>query len=260
MYLVTGGMHPERMPSWPELLAKYNLILSQTHSFSNSLVNPLPATTSTSRIQQQNAEAQQNIFQKIVIHPVSGVLDVQMDTEIAPLLRNQQTIDVLRQENETVRRLSEHMATRGMLGVLGLSNPEEPAPSGFGPLPPRKVEYEDVLKECDEIRGAHDRLVDRAVRAVALLRDKYDWKTRIEMEPEEPDELDLESRFGVHLHLNTMGGGGDAMDEDDLEDDDDDEGGSSDEDEERVEDLMGQTDAATPGGPGEADDNMQGVS
>lgn len=235
--MLEGRMYPEYMPSWPELLSKYNVILSQTQNFSNSLVNPFPAARAQQQQQQQQGE-QENIFQKIVMHPNVGITDPQMDGEIGPLLRNQQTMSVLKQENETVRRLSEHMSTRGVLGVLGITGDSaaQPNANGFGGHyipPPPKPEYEDVSQECTEIRDAHDRLVDRAVKAVALLRDKYEWKTRVEVEVEEPEELDWDPRYGVSLpppqrHLDEDVG----MESDSSGDDEDDQ------DEADVEQLM----------------------
>jgi hypothetical protein len=234
--MLEGRMYPEYMPSWPELLSKYNVILSQTQNFSNSLVNPFPAARAQQQQQQQSE--QENIFQKIVMHPNVGITDAQMDGEIGPLLRNQQTMSVLKQENETVRRLSEHMSTRGMLGVLGITGDSaaQPNTNGFGGHyipPPRKPEYEDVIQECTEIRDAHDHLVDRAVKAVALLRDKYEWKARVEVEVEEPEELDWDPRYGVSLpppqrHLDEDVG----MESDSSGDDEDDQ------DEADVEQLM----------------------
>ena len=50
------------------------------------------------------------------------------------------------------------------------------------------------MNECVEIRGAHDRRVERAVRAVTMLREKFDWKQRVEVEVEEPEELDWDPR------------------------------------------------------------------
>ncbi|KAF9479834.1 hypothetical protein BDN70DRAFT_779337, partial [Pholiota conissans] len=151
------GGYANPMPAWPEIFSKYNIILSQTHNFSNSLVNPFP-TPSTANTRSQ--QPQQNIYERIALHPSTAMPDTQLDGEVVPLLRNQQTTDVLRMENDTVKRLAEHMSTRGSLGVLGITPP--PAPTGgFGV--PRKPEYEDVLQECAEIRGAHDRRVERAV-------------------------------------------------------------------------------------------------
>ncbi|KAI0666458.1 hypothetical protein C8Q78DRAFT_452390 [Trametes maxima] len=158
------------MPAWPDILSKYNILLSQSHNLSMSLLAAHQASTST----------QGNPYEKIALHPRVPLTDAQLEQELIPLLRNQQTTDVLRLENETVRHLAEHMETKGSLGVLG----HAPRPGG------RHVEYDDVLRECDQIRVEHDQRVERATRAVTLLRDKYDWKARVEVEQEEPEELD----------------------------------------------------------------------
>ncbi|KXN82952.1 hypothetical protein AN958_02035 [Leucoagaricus sp. SymC.cos] len=179
------------MPSWPDILSKYNILLSQTLNFSSALLQ-----TQTIRANYiGGSTTQQNIYERIAIHPLTGMTEQELDTEAAPLLRNQQTLDVLKMETETVRRLAEHMSTRGSLGVLGAP---PPAPTnGFGHYhQPKKPEYEDVLRECVEIRAAHDSRVDRAVRAVTMLRERYDWKQRVAVEVEEPEELDWDPRIG----------------------------------------------------------------
>lgn len=251
------GGYANAMPAWPDILSKYNILLSQTHNFSNALVNPFPTPGANSR------QPQQNIYERIALHPSMAMLDPQLDGEVIPLLRNQQTTDVLRTENDTVKRLAEHMSTRGSLGVLGITPP--PAPPGvFGA--PRKPEYEDVLQECAEIRGAHDRRVERAVRAVMMLREKFDWKQRVVVEVEEPEELDWDPRLGPRASVNTEGTEGisgahmdDAGMESDSEDDDEEEGangqpgggngetmGSSDEDEFNVEGALFNGDITSP--------------
>lgn len=188
------------MPPWPDILSKYNILLSQTHSFSSSLVSPIHGSV---KVNGSAPTDNSNPYEKIALHPRSGMPDSQLDNDVIPLLRNQQTLDVLKMENDTVRRLSEHMQTRGSLGVLG----GPPAPSiqqsRFGAIP-KKPEYEDVLAECNEIRAAHDARVDRAVRAVTMLREKFDWRQRVEVEVEEPEELDWDPRF-------QNGPGGDGM-------------------------------------------------
>ncbi|KAI0655041.1 hypothetical protein C8Q70DRAFT_924718 [Cubamyces menziesii] len=163
------------MPAWPDILSKYNILLSQSHNLSMSLLAAHQAGTST----------QGNPFEKIALHPRVPLTDAQLDNELIPLLRNQQTTDVLRYENETVRHLAEHMETKGSLGVLG----HAPRPGG------KHVEYDDVLRECEQIQVEHDQRVERATRAVTLLRDKYDWKARVEVEQEEPEELDWDPRI-----------------------------------------------------------------
>ncbi|KAI0367289.1 hypothetical protein BV20DRAFT_1054920 [Pilatotrama ljubarskyi] len=162
------------MPAWPDILSKYNILLSQSHNLSMSLLGA----------HQTGTSAQGNQYEKIALHPRVPLTDAQLDNELIPLLRNQQTTDVLRFENETVRHLAEHMETKGSLGVLG----HAPRPGG------KHVEYEDVLQECEQIRVEHDQRVERATRAVTLLREKYDWKARVEVEQEEPEELDWDPR------------------------------------------------------------------
>ena len=209
------------MPSWPEILSKYNIILSQTHSFSTSLAAH-PSSTSASAASARTGVG--NVLDRTALHPSVGMSDVQLDGEVIPLLRNQQTLDVLRVENETVRRLAEHMATRGSLGVL--------EPVGMGK---KKAEYEDVLRECEEIRGAHDRRVERAVRAVTMLREKFDWKQRVEVEVEEPEELEWDPRVkrgqvgAADFEMGESNGVGEENGDAEMESAD---GGSSDEGEE----------------------------
>jgi len=182
---IEAGGHPSAMPAWPDILSKYSILLSQTHNFSNALLQPFQsAAVNTSRSKQPN------VYEMIALHPRRGMTDAQLDGEVAPLLRNQQTMEVLRMENDTVRRLAEHMDTRGSLGVLGMVTP--PAPPGMAS---RKPEHEDVLRECIEIREAHDRRVDRAVRAVTMLKERFDWKQRVEVEVEEPEELMWDPRL-----------------------------------------------------------------
>ncbi|KAJ3906981.1 hypothetical protein F5879DRAFT_943919 [Lentinula edodes] len=204
---VNIDFHPTAISSWPDILSKYNLLLSQTHNFSSSLSTPLPSSVSANGATFVNgtgtgSSTKSSPFEKIALHPRVAVTDIQLDTEIIPLLRNQQTTDVLNVENDIVRRLSEHMVTRGSVGVLsGVPIPPPPShlhssgTSTFGStfsaahLAHRKPEYEDVLQECELIRADHDRRADRAVRAVLLLREKFEWKTRVAVEVEEPEEL-----------------------------------------------------------------------
>jgi len=244
---IEAGGHPSAMHAWPDILSKYNILLSQTHNFSNALVQPFPTSSSSSKAPAQN------IFERIALHPRTGMTDVQLDGDVIPLLRNQQTTDVLRTENDTVKRLAEHMSTRGSLGVLGVASPPS-LHNGFGV--PRKPEYEDVINECAEIRGAHDRRVERAVRAVMMLREKFDWKQRVEVEVEEPEELDWDPR----LTKRNQGGGEEADDAAVVEapgldvtmgsgsedEDDEDKMGSSDEDEFKVEGVLVNGDASSP--------------
>jgi hypothetical protein len=232
--------HQPAMPAWPDILSKYNLLLSQTHSFSTGLMG-IPSL-------QVSGSGRVNPFEKIALHPNVAMSDTQLDGEVIPLLRNQQTLDVLKMENETVRRLAEHMVTKGSIGVLnGVNAPRDKTASGYGyangiGAGKKQVEYEDVLAECEEIRSAHDRRVERAVRAVTMLRDKFEWKQRVEVEVEEPEELEWDPRLGMRqtnindrVHEGTNGGdeemGGDNGDGEGDAGMSSPEGGSSDENE-----------------------------
>ena len=166
--------------------------------------------------------------------------DQQLDNDLIPLLRNQQTTDVLRMENATVRRLAECMVTRGAIATSNLESQSNQPVFGFGTGSRQRVTYEDVIRECAEIRGAHDHRVERAVRAVLMLRDKFDWKQRVEVEEPEPEELEWDPRVGQEsVHVENR----DAPEMADVE-------GQSSDEEEVVEGELagddGQTPAATP--------------
>lgn len=226
------------MPAWPDILSKYNMLLSQTHNFSTALVAPMQGASvsfDANGVPQISRPTGANPYEALALHPSVGMTDMQLDNEVIPLLRNQQTTDVLRMENDTVRRLAEHMATRGALGVLGASLPPPPA---LGVLPP-KPEYEDVLRECVQIRTAHDQRVERAVRAVAMLRDKFELRQRVEVEVEEPEELSWDPRLGMPAQAEA---GGEAGMESAEEGD---EGSSDDEDEDVVEGELVDSSMAT---------------
>ncbi|KAJ7750430.1 hypothetical protein DFH07DRAFT_1034338 [Mycena maculata] len=236
------------MPAWPDILSKYNMLLSQTHNFSTALVAPVQAASvsfganGVPQITKPTAGA--NPYEALALHPRVSMSDTQLDNEVIPLLRNQQTTDVLRMENDTVRRLAEHMATRGVLGVMGAVLPPPPA---LGALP-RRPEHEDVLRECAQIRAAHDQRIERAVRAVTMLRDKFELRQRVEVEVEEPEELTWDPRLGMPPEAGAGGDVGmDSVDEGD-------EGSSDDDEEDVVEGELVESGMATdsPAPPGSA--------
>lgn len=186
------------MPAWPDILSKYTILLSQSHNLSISLLGPYASAAAAGRTNgTTSAPPPTNPYERLALHPIIPMPDAQLDNEIIPLLRNQQTTDVLRLENETVRHLAEHMVTRGSLGVLAPTQPSMTGPGrrGMGMDMGKKPEYEDVLRECEQIKLEHDERVDRAIRAVMLLRDKYDWKARVEVDQEEPEELEWDPRL-----------------------------------------------------------------
>ncbi|KAH9918058.1 uncharacterized protein B0H18DRAFT_1032403 [Fomitopsis serialis] len=215
------------MPPWPEILSKYTILLSQSHNLSNSLLGPLHSSTSA------GPSASGNIYERLALHPKAAMTDSQLDNELIPLLRNQQTTDVLKLETDTVRHLAEHMETKGSLGAMAQA----------GPLQGRRTEYEDVMRECEQIRVEHDERVDRAVRAVAMLREKYDWRARVEVDQEEPEEIEWAT------HGAGSGQAHERMSEDgdDPETPSGDQSNDSDEEEE-LEEVLGDGGDHTPDG------------
>ncbi|KIJ62232.1 hypothetical protein HYDPIDRAFT_176579 [Hydnomerulius pinastri MD-312] len=237
------------MPAWPDILSKYNVILSQTHSFFTSLISP-PSSTNSYQSQPQTRSP----YEKIALHPSIGMTDAQLDNDLIPLLRNQQTTDVLRMENATVRRLAECMVTRGAIAINGLQGQSGQPASGYGLNMNHKVTHEDVLRECAEIREAHDHRVDRAVRAVLMLRDKFEWKQRVEVEEPEPEELEWDPR--VRQQDVEIGNGEDDGDGPEGAIVDAEEGQSSDEEEVVEEELAGddgQSPATAPATPADVE-------
>ncbi|KAI0794925.1 hypothetical protein C8Q75DRAFT_748058 [Abortiporus biennis] len=235
-----GGQNA--MPAWPDILSKYNILLSQSHSLSTSL-SAAYQPTSTSRV--NGASTNQNPFEKLALHPSVALTETQLDNELIPLLRNQQTTDVLKLENDTVRGLAEHMRTKGSIGVLA------PPPTtnsllrlGMGmDSNPKRTEYDDVLRECEEIRVEHDLRMERAIRAVTMLREKYDWKARVEVDQEEPEELEWDPRL---QGLSAMPENNDGM----MTDAESEAGNQSNDtdEEEELEEVLGKGEDQTPDG------------
>lgn len=134
------AFHPP--PPWPDLLAKYAVVMAHAHNLSRAL-------------------AASSALASMALHPRAPLSDASLDSSLIPLLRNQQTTDVLRAESATVRRLGT---------ALGL--PEDSPPHV-------------VLDAVSEVVVAHDARAERAQRAVAMLREKYDWHVRVAVDPDE---------------------------------------------------------------------------
>lgn len=188
-------------PPWPEILSKYTVLLSQTHTLSTSLVD-------------NNVD-----LTNLALHQSIPLTETQFESEFIVLLRTLQTNEVLTKESATVRRLAERMRTKGSLGPVSVPT-QNGAGGGLGAS--TSISHEEVLQECTEIKEEHDRRVDRAVRAVAMLREKFDWKSRVVVETEEPEEVDwvAEMRIGVDEGAKVAEGsevGSSVGDEEELE-------------------------------------------
>lgn len=221
------------MPSWPDILSKYNVLLSQTLNLSVGLVG----TTSGSGSAGIGGGSGGNQFTRIALHPSTSLTDAALDNDLIPLLRNQQTTEVLRLENDTVRRLGEKMQTRGVAGVLGLDKETEKESE--------RPTYTQVLDELTVIRDAHDSRVDRAIKAVIMLRDDEakNWKMRVAVEVEEPEELEWDPRRGV----SSLEGDGDADMEGDGDGSEEGDAGQSSDEEDAVDAMVVGEEGGTPG-------------
>ena len=89
-----------------------------------------------------------------------AVSEQQLDNLRAPLLWNQPTVQVL----------------RARTSLCGAS----PRPSSLGTMSTTA----QVVQEYAETRKAHDARVERAAKAVALLRERHEWRVGVELEPE----------------------------------------------------------------------------
>jgi hypothetical protein len=235
------------MPPWPEIMSKYTLLLSQSHSLMSSLAGLTGGGTAT-------ADGR-SVFGTLALHLKEPMSEMQMDAEIANLIRNAQTLDVRTQETKTVRGIASHMNTRGALGLMppGGPPPNFPPNSEYADTDGRrgrKPTEEEVIRECEEMRMQHDARAERAIRAVAMLREKFDLKARLQVDQEEPEELDWDPRTAGGMGAVAPGarhgedGDTNMQDEDDDDDDDDDdedeeEDGSSEGDENGVDEALG---------------------
>jgi len=167
-FLIDNGA--PTIPPWPDILARYNILLSQTHSLFSFLSPPPPPSMPNGQ------PAPTNIFQKFALHPKISLSEHQLDHALAPLLRIQPTVQVLKEEDATVRRLAAVLKSTTSEGVPVVTGPEG-------------CQY--VVQECAQIRSEHDARVERAVKAVALLKDRYEWKARVEANDEDFEDGEL---------------------------------------------------------------------
>ncbi|KAH8109413.1 hypothetical protein DFH11DRAFT_1627178 [Phellopilus nigrolimitatus] len=235
-----GGQNA--MPTWPDILAKYNVLLSQTHNLSTSLVSTqISSQVSSGTETFPPSSAASKPFAKLALHPSSSLPDAQLDNDLIPLLRNQQTTEVLRLESDAVRRVAERLPTAAM-------QKERPSAAET---------YNAVLQACEHIKAEHDSRCERAARAVTLLRDKYDWKARVAVETEEPEDFVPLSPFSPQHSLSPYTGLSPVPDvanpvDDDIpvdsfeenEGDDDDDSGD---DDAELEEVLGPSLQPTPG-------------
>lgn len=148
------------MTSWPDILAKYNNLLAQTHSLSESLSGKhIPAPP---RKPGEPPRPRVNQFEMIALHPLISLNELQTNMTVN-LLKTQPLPEVMSRADESIARFAEK---------------RKDGADDF-----------DVIKEMQQIREGHDAKVDRALKSVMELKDKYDWKMRMEFNELEDETM-----------------------------------------------------------------------
>ncbi|GJJ13034.1 hypothetical protein Clacol_007283 [Clathrus columnatus] len=185
-FFIHNNGHPS-MPPWPDILARYNLLLSQIHA----LFNALSYIPQQQQQQKQQEGSRLNItkpLQNLVVYPSVLITPHQLDHGLQQLFRTSQTPEVLKEEDGIVRRIGSMLKTSTPEGVPLHQTPE-------GCL--------QVVQECTEIKHEHDARVERAVRAVTLLKDRYDWHARVEPQEEQEQEEQDATPEDENMNINT---------------------------------------------------------
>jgi hypothetical protein len=215
-----NGFNPNMLPPWPDILAKYSLLVSQTHTLSQSLNITFnqPAPMQPASILRPKI-IPVNPFQKIVLHPGKPLEEEHIGATLLPLLRTKPDAPEDELENLLVARLRRSQA---------FASSNQPRRAGFGlgagiGGADSSLQHEETLRKCSAMRQEHDARADRAARAVSMLREKFDTKARVEIEfpptpplvpliPQEEvamlDDPGIEDPLGAH----PGGDGGDETD------------------------------------------------
>ncbi|CAE7182267.1 unnamed protein product [Rhizoctonia solani] len=163
--LVTLNTPGMQLAAWPDLMTKYNVLLSKTHTLAASLSTP-PTRKGTIGFRQivptpfaVNPDAT----------PEPTGLDPQLDAMLEALLDGRRSISVTKTDVSNVARL--HLPGTGESAL------------------------DVTLSRLEQVQKAHDARCARGVEAVRQLKDKYDWKSRLLF-----DDSESESSVAVASH------------------------------------------------------------
>ncbi|KIM24890.1 hypothetical protein M408DRAFT_228196 [Serendipita vermifera MAFF 305830] len=190
------------MASWPDILAKYTNLLTQSQSLMTTLSGahlPQPA-----RRPGEARRERGNPYEGIVLHPflltspdtaaatttsgtaATSAVDEAHQGMLENLLRTDPHPEVIKRWDASVRRFVE----RRKGGDVTLRTAGDGTGAGVGGLallggidPAR--EAQDIIKEMTGVREGHDARIERAMRVVEELRDRWDWKMRVGVEEED---------------------------------------------------------------------------
>ena len=144
----------------PEILSKYNVILTQTHSLMLSISQATSTNPATGR-------RMKNPLPSLTIHPTQPISEGQVDNTLSSLLRMMRLPQVL----DSDKRIVATMSNGGGGGAGGGS-------TNYSVDPPKKTDQE-IIDTMDAIRKEHDYRVERANMAVRMLAEKYNWRRRV---------------------------------------------------------------------------------
>ncbi|QRV93071.1 hypothetical protein RhiJN_21089 [Ceratobasidium sp. AG-Ba] len=208
---VGGGL-----AGWPELMTKYSVLLSKTHSLAASLSAPPTRKGQASLKAIAPAPFATDLplplAPGVVLPPGTAppVMDPQqLEAMFDALLDGRRSQSVLKTDINNVARLrlpkdsagpmpfggggisigavGTTTGTRGVGGVAGVRE---------GPMTAEELRAEQA--RLDEVIRAHDARCARGVEAVRQLKDKYDWKSRLLFDDSDTEVGPLESEAGTH--------------------------------------------------------------
>ncbi|KAG8712457.1 Bud site selection protein, Revert to axial protein 1, partial [Ceratobasidium sp. 395] len=215
---VAGGL-----ATWPELMTKYNVLLSKTHSLAASLSGPptrkgqtsLKAIAPHPYATSQPPPAPPPAAPGTTQQPAAPPMDPQqIEAMLDALLDGRRSQSVLRADIANVARLRLPKDSTGPnaigFGGGGIRVGQAGASTGLGgagglgggmigvregPMSAEELRAEEA--RLDEVRRAHDARCARGVEAVRQLKDKYDWKSRLLFDDSDTDVGPLDSETGT---------------------------------------------------------------
>ncbi|KAG8741961.1 Bud site selection protein, Revert to axial protein 1 [Ceratobasidium sp. 414] len=225
---IAGGL-----AAWPELMTKYNVLLSMTHSLTTSLNAP-PTRKGQTLLKaiapHPYATNQPPLPTPGTTQPPAPALDPQqIETMLDVLLDGRRSQSVLRADIANVARLRLPKDSTGPalgFGGGGIRVGGAGASTGLwsvgrvggvlgvheGPMTAEELRAEEA--RLDEVKRAHDARCARGVEAVRQLKDKYDWKSRLLFDDSDTDVGPLDSETGTQ-HDGEDEPGAQAGEEDD---------------------------------------------
>ncbi|KAG8813546.1 hypothetical protein FRC17_001501 [Serendipita sp. 399] len=192
------------MSSWPDILSKYNNLLTQSHTLINTLsgahIPQPPRKAGEARRERINP------FETIALHP----LILSTPAAAAAPTSSGQTVNGITVPSTSATSTGFDETHHGMLENLLRTDPHSEVIKRWDETVRRfverrkggtQVEPQDVIKEMTAMKEGHDARIERAMRVVEDLREKWDWKMRVTLDDPLP--------------------GGDDDDDDDDDDDED---------------------------------------